>query len=124
MHRLDERAVQRGAGDEVVDDTGNQRACTVERVAGRDRRQLRAEVLQAGTEQRDEDVLLRPDEVVDGRVAHARGLREAAHREAVEPFCFDEPGGGVEDPAPAPLLALFPAPLLLRAPLRQSHIGV
>ena len=124
MHGLDEGAVQLGAGDEVVDDPGDERACAVERVPGRDRRQLRAEVLEAGTEQRDEHVLLRTDEVVDGRVAHVGGVGQATHREAVEPFCFDELRGGVEDPAAAPLLALLPTPLLLRGLLHQSHIRV
>jgi len=124
VHGLDEGPVQRGAGDEVVDDAGDQRARSVERVPGGDRRQWRAEVLEAGTKQCDEDVFLRPDEVVDGRVADARRIGEAAHRQAVEPLCFDELRGGIEDAAPAALLALLPTPLLLRAPLQQSHISV
>ena len=108
----------------MVDDAGDDRPGPVERFGRRDGRELRAEVLEAGPQQRDEDVLLRADEVVDGRVAHARGLGQAPHREPVEPVGFDEPGGGVEDAPPTPRLALLPAPLLLLAPMRRSHIRV
>ena len=118
-------AVQPGAGGGRSGQTTpatSQRARS-RRSRRRDRRQLRAEVLEAGSEQLDEDVLLRPDEVVDGRVAHAGGVGQATHREAVEPVCFDELRGGVEDPLPPPLLALLPAPPL-QPPASKSYQSI